>query len=374
MKRVIALLCSIAAMTSYVYPHEPNPVDSCAMSTIKKWDRIISKLPRLSGYMQTGWNYNSLGSGTSTFQIKRLRLLLDGTINDRASFRLQVEALSGLPAHHNGQKSIQVIDAYATYKVCDALSVRAGQFNSPLCYENYNLSPATMETIDFSSLSSRVVFRNAIGYDYSDFGRDLGIMVMGDLFPTGKGYTRLSYNVSLTNGHLPSIDDNNKSKEVQGVIFYRPGRFLNIKAGYNFGEFTGEKNPEGHKYQPMHRGVAGIWYDNPTGIDLRGEYGICNARHNGRDIVKENTFYILAAWHLGKFLPVIRYDYCRDSVEKATLAGNFDKYLVGLNYVLCKNIKLRTNYTLTAYTNSSRASNGGHRTSNQVQIMGEFSF
>ena len=372
MKKYLIALCCIAAMAPVMYPAEST--DSTLTATVSKWDKILSRLPKISGYLQTGWNYNSFGEGTSTFQVKRLRLLMDGVINSNASFRLQIEGFSGTPAHHNGQKTLQIMDAYATYRFCPAVQVRAGQFNSPLCYENYNLSPATMETIDFSALCSRIVFRNAIGYDYPDFGRDLGVMVMGDLLPTDEGFSRLSYNVSFTNGHLPSIDDNNKSKEIQGVIFYRMMKYLNIKAGYNFGEYTGARNPEGHKHQSMDRIVAGAWYDNPLGLDLRGEYGHCRARYKGSDIVNENTFYILAAWHLGKFLPVVRYELYRDSTDKEKPGANFDKYLAGLNFTPCKNIKLQANYTLTAYTRDSRKENDGKKTSNQVQIMGVFSF
>lgn len=372
MKKYLLALCCIAAITPVTCLAER--ADSTLTAQTGSWEHFVSKLPRISGYLQTGWNYNSLNEGTSTFQVKRLRLMLDGTINERASFRLQVEGFSGTPAHHNGQKSLQIMDAYATYKFNQAIQVRAGQFNSPLCYENYNLSPATMETIDFSSLCSRILFRNALGYDYSDFGRDLGIMIMGDILPTAQGFSRISYNISLTNGHLPSIDDNNKSKEIQAVIFYRPAKYLNLKGGYNFGEYTGEKNPAGHKYQPMHRAVAGIWYDCPTGLNIRGEYGHCSAIHNGEYIINENSFYILAAWNAKRFVPVVRYEYYRNKIDKSATNANYDKYLAGLNFIACKNIKLQANYTLTSYTRQSRILNNGHKTSDQIQIMGVFSF
>ncbi len=299
---------------------------------------------------------------------------MDGTVTDKASFRLQVEAFSGTPGHHNGQKSFQVMDAYATYRFNPHFQVRAGQFNSPLCYENYNLSPATMETVDFSSLCSRILFRNAIGYDYSDFGRDLGIMLFGDVLPAESGFNRLSYNLSLTNGHLPSIDDNNKSKEVQAVIFYRPVKKLDIKAGYNYGEYNGIRNLDGRRYQPMHRMVGGIWYNDPEGLDLRAEYGYATAKDGQTHIVKENLFYVLAAYHFGPLLPVLRYDMSRDGVRPDAIAGNYDKFLAGASYTFCKNIKLQANYTLTRYTDSSTAGNDGHRTSSLIQLMGLFSF
>lgn len=232
-----------------------------------------------------------------------------------------------------------------------------------------------METVDFSALCQRIVFRNAIGYDYADFGRDLGVMVMGDLAPTGDGYSRISYNLSLTNGHLPSIDDNNKSKDVQGVIFYRPLKYFDIKAGYSYGEATGSKCIDGHKHQALNRTVIGAWYNDPSGLDLRAEYGYASAKHNHKHIVKENSAYLLAAYHLGKFLPVVRYEFFRDGVDPSLTAANFDKILGGLTYEPCRHIKLQANYTLTRYSNrQARDTNNGHLTSSQIQLMGVFSF
>lgn len=53
-----------------------------------KWEKVLEKLPKLSGYLQTGWNYNSVGNGSSSFQAKRLRLIMDGNVVKNVSFRL----------------------------------------------------------------------------------------------------------------------------------------------------------------------------------------------------------------------------------------------------------------------------------------------
>lgn len=370
------LLCGIIAAMPFAV-RASGAIDTTSVAsgtTIEKWDAIISRLPKISGYLQTGWDYNSLGDGTSTFQVKRLRLLMDGVINSKASFRLQIEAFSGTPSHPNGQKSFQVMDAYATYRFSPAIQVRAGQYNSPMCYENYNLSPATMETIDFSSLCSRMLFRNAIGYDHSDFGRDLGIMVMGELFPSGDGSCFISYNLSLVNGHLPSINDSNKSKEVQTVLFYRPIKYFNAKFAYSYGEYDGLKEGDGYRNQPMTRVIGGVLYDNPTGIDIRAEYGYSTAKHKGFHVVKENSFYVLAAYHLGRFLPVVRYEFYRDGTDRSLITGNCDKYLLGVSYVPCRNIKFQANYTLTRYTADAKRSNDGCPNSSLIQLMGMFQF
>lgn len=78
-----------------------------------KWEKVLEKLPKLSGYLQTGWNYNSVGDGSSSFQAKRLRLIMDGNVVKNVSFRLQIEAFNGIAGstNGNGQKNLQVMDA-----------------------------------------------------------------------------------------------------------------------------------------------------------------------------------------------------------------------------------------------------------------------
>ena len=125
---------------------------------------FLKKMPvKISGYLQTGWNYTSnKNASTSSFQAKRLRLLLDGKVSENVDFRLQIEAFNGIAGstNGNGQKNIQVMDAFATWKICPEFKVRAGQFYTPLGYENYDISPATLETVDFSNIVYRIACRN----------------------------------------------------------------------------------------------------------------------------------------------------------------------------------------------------------------------
>ena len=73
---------------------------------------FLKKMPvKISGYLQTGWNYTSnKNASTSSFQAKRLRLLLDGKVSENVDFRLQIEAFNGIAGstNGNGQKNIQV--------------------------------------------------------------------------------------------------------------------------------------------------------------------------------------------------------------------------------------------------------------------------
>ena len=363
-------------VTTNVTPETTN-VTATQNTTAEKtgWEKALEKLPKLSGYLQTGYQYNSLGNHSSSFQAKRLRLIADGYVTDNVSFRLQIEAFNGISGTTNGrgQKNLQVMDAFATMKVNDALKIRAGQYYLPLGFENYALSPATLETVDFSDICYRMVCRNTYAYDFIEYGRDLGVMLMGDLAPSGKGFNYLSYNLSLSNGSLPCKDDQNKSKDLVAAVTVRPMKNFNVKASFNWGEYDGTINSVAYKNQDMTRYIFGAWYNDPQGLDLRAEYGHIGSSKDGNAIVKEDGFYALAGYHVGKWLPVVRYSLYRDKVNNASL-NNYDQILLGLTYHATARLKFQANYMLSNYTDDAKVSNNDKSSSSKLQIMGIFKF
>lgn len=344
------------------------------------WEKFLEKLPKISGYLQSGWNYTSnANSSTSSFQAKRLRLLLDGKVGEKVDFRLQIEAFNGISGstNGNGQKNLQVMDAFATWKIVPEFKVRVGQFYTPLGYENYDISPATLETVDFSNIVYRMACRNPYEYNLVDYGRDLGIMFIGDAFDSGKGFSYLHYDVAITNGSIPCKDDSNQSKDIYVSLTVRPFKYFNIKGTYNWGEYksvelTGGKGVGSGSYNPMNRFVVGAWYDNPKGLNLRAEYGHMKSAVGGVDVVKENGAYVLAGWHLGKFLPIVRWDMYEDCVNTGT-ANNYNRILLGCTYQIFKNMKLQVNYGHFMYSGDAKDALG-YDSSEQLQIMGMFKF
>lgn len=344
------------------------------------WEKFLEKLPKISGYLQSGWNYTSnANSSTSSFQAKRLRLLLDGKVGEKVDFRLQIEAFNGISGstNGNGQKNLQVMDAFATWKIVPEFKVRVGQFYTPLGYENYDISPATLETVDFSNIVYRMACRNPYEYNLVDYGRDLGIMFIGDAFDSGKGFSYLHYDVAITNGSIPCKDDNNQSKDIYVSLTVRPFKYFNIKGTYNWGEYksvelAGGKGVGSGSYNPMNRYVVGAWYDNPKGLNLRAEYGHMKSAVGGVDVVKENGAYVLAGWHLGKFLPIVRWDMYEDCVNTGT-ANNYNRILLGCTYQIFKNMKLQVNYGHFMYSGDAKDALG-YDSSEQLQIMGMFKF
>lgn len=347
-----------------------------------KWEKVLANLPKVSGYLQTGWNWTKNDLKTSnSFQAKRLRLMVDGKVGEKIDFRLQLEAFNGIAGstNGNGQKNIQVMDAFATWNIVPEFKIRAGQFYTPLGYENYDISPATLETVDFSNIVYRMACRNPYEYNFVDYGRDLGIMFMGDAFDSGKGFRYLHYDVAVTNGSIPCKDDSNKTKDVYASVTVRPFKHFNIKGTFNYGEYeskalgggAGMAAPKQH-YNPMTRFVVGAWYNNPEGLTLRGEYGQMKSSVGGQDFVKETGAYVLAGYRFGKFLPVVRWDMYKDDVNTTT-ANNYNRILIGCTYQMLKNVKFQVNYGHFMYDDAASKALGYDK-SEQIQIMGLFKF
>ena len=368
--------------------------DSVAQKEQTTWEKIISHMPKFSGYLQTGWNWSKTSAtgsrASSSFQAKRLRLIMDGNVGEKVDFRLQIEAFNGITGstNGNGQKTVQVMDAFATLKLMPELKIRAGQFHTPLGYENYDISPKTLETVDFSNIVYRMACRNPYEYNVIDYGRDLGVMIMGDAFDSGKGFRYLHYDLALTNGSLPTKDDRNSSKDVYASVTVRPMKYFNIKTTYNYGRYStqnigGSTGVGSGKYSPMNRMVVGAWYNDPQGLDLRAEYGLMKSKVDGVKFIDEQGAYFLAAYHINKWLPMVRWDMYKDSSEQGaagvvtgnnkTTTNNYNRILLGVNYQLYKNVTIQFNYHHYFYNKDVEAANG-YAATNQIQLMGRFAF
>jgi len=368
--------------------------DSVAQKEQTTWEKIISHMPKFSGYLQTGWNWSKTSAtgsrASSSFQAKRLRLIMDGNVGEKVDFRLQIEAFNGIAGstNGNGQKTVQVMDAFATLKLMPELKIRAGQFYTPLGYENYDISPKTLETVDFSNIVYRMACRNPYEYNVIDYGRDLGVMIMGDAFDSGKGFRYLHYDLALTNGSLPTKDDRNSSKDVYASVTVRPMKYFNIKTTYNYGRYStqnigGSTGVGSGKYSPMNRMVVGAWYNDPQGLDLRAEYGLMKSKVDGIKFIDEQGAYFLAAYHINKWLPMVRWDMYKDSSEQGaagvvtgnnkTTTNNYNRILLGVNYQLYKNVTIQFNYHHYFYNKDVKAANG-YAATNQIQLMGRFAF
>lgn len=371
---VLFLGCALLLSTSWAKAENDQPSNTKGEATqsntddlTKQVNKLLQLLPKFSGYIQTGYNWGDKnGDNRSSFQLKRMRLIMDKKVSERFDVRAQLELFSGsTDGTAFAKKTLTVMDAYINAHVTKALHFRAGQYYLPLGFENYDISPATLETVDFSNICYRMVCRNAVSTPtLIDYGRDLGVMAYGDFLPSKDNkFNYISYQVSLTNGYLPTLNDDNKSKDFVGRITVRPIEKLRIIGCYNWGEYkqlSADRKTVIGNYMPMNRVITGAWYYDPNGLDLRAEYGHIESDDAN---VKEDGFYFLAAYKIGKFLPVARFDMYRDKANK-TSANNKDNYLIGCTYEPIKDVKFQVNYILSDYTDKVDKGTG-----NSLQIM-----
>ena len=373
-------ILAVGDVQTLALPIDGNTAVSATQATyddrLEKIEKALSLMPKISGYLQTGYAYgDKKGGDISTFQMKRMRLLMDKKINNMFDFRAQFEVYSGSTDGTAYKKKVMtVMDAYINTHFSKAFHVRAGQFFLPTGFENYDISPATSETIDFSNLCLRMLCRNPVSSpNLIDYGRDIGVMLYGDLFQSQDQKSNyLSYNLSVTNGSVITLADDNKSKDVVGRLTFRPIEKLRIIGSYNWGEYKNndDKNvlvPGSKKHNQLSRYQAGAWYFDPNGLSLRSEYGFLRSKDAN---VKENTVYVLAAYRINNIIPVVRWDMYRDT-EHRTSAVNRDNILLGCTYEVIKDVKLQANYIMSLYTKDVKNANNKalDGVGNAVQIM-----
>ena len=316
-------------------------------------EKVQRMLPKVHGYLQAGYNYgNKQGDNTSSFKVNRLRLFIDKEINKTFDLRVQTELFSGsFDGTKYHKRVMTVMDAYVNINVDKRFKMRVGQYFVPLGFENYNISPATLELVNFSDICYRMECRNAISSPYLiDYGRDIGVMVHGDLFEnTEKGFSYLNYVLSVANGSIPTLNDDNKSKDIVGRLTVQPVKDLLLMGSYSWGESQGlGLGEQMSKYMPLHRMVAGAWYKTSQGLSIRAEYGQMWSQLGGQQVVDEAGFYAVVSHRFGRFTPVVKYELYRDRMQK-TSAVNRNQAVAGLSYQIHPSVKLQVDYGLVYY-------------------------
>ena len=183
------------------------------------WMRDLASRITFNGYAQGGWAYQDAdGRKTNAYNLKRTLLWAKARITDRWSFLFM----------HDFSSVVQ--EFYTDYRVTRdrALSVRLGQFKHSYTMEN-PLSPTQLELIDV--YSQAVLYLAGEGPDPLhgvNYGRDMGLMVYGDLLGD-----RLHYELALMSGQGVNRRDLNNQKDFIAKLEVRPVSGLRLVAsGY----------------------------------------------------------------------------------------------------------------------------------------------
>ena len=304
-----------------------QPTDSLE-TRLSKLEKMLEKLPDISGYINMRYQYNSADGGSNSFDIRRVRLSLQGNINPQIDYKLQAE-FAYTP---------KILDAFVQWKPLNALNIKAGQYKLPFSIEN-PYSPLKLETADYSQAVNELIpYSNGAG------GRDIGVSLWGG-FLKKEGYNLIDYNVGVFNGSGINNLDNNKKKSFVGTLSIHPVKELTIAGSYYFGGITKNSLTE-----DAYRFSGGIRYENDRWL-FRSEY---IGGKTGR--VRSGGYYAIAGFRfIPKLQGVLKYDsYQHDIHDKDTRSTH---YIVGLNYSVIRYLQLHVNY---AYRENRMAGNSNY--------------
>lgn len=287
-------------------------------------DRILARLPKISGYVQTGYEWSETAS---TFFIKRVRLNLTGDITPKLDYRVQIEFCSP-----------KIVDAYIRYRPFEALNFQLGEYKLPFSIENTEYVPLKYEFIEYPlSLRRLMGFNDVCGL--SATGRDMGAMLYGGFF-NRRGYSVVSYNLGVFNGEGLNTRDRNKSKDLAARLTLRPLRGLQIAGSYYWGEY-------GADYLERIRYGAGVCYDEGR-VVVRGEWigGTTGLPAGGT--LESRGWYAVAGWRVTeKLLPALRYDTLLENAAES--ASRQTNYTAGVVWHPVKYLRCQLNYTYEDY-------------------------
>lgn len=228
------------------------------------WTRDFTERITFNGYAQGGYSWqDGNNQQVNDFNLKRTLLWAKAQITPRFSFLFM----------HDFSSVVQ--EYYADYRFTRdrSLSVRLGQFKHSFSLEN-PLSPTQLELIDVYSQS--VLYLAGEGPDPLhgvQYGRDMGLMLYGDIFGG-----HLHYEAAIMNGQGINRRDGNNNKDLILRLDLRPVDGLRIVAsgqkgkGHAVNDSVVAWNPTIHKGDDYQRDRYSIGAEYKFGAYAPGEY------------------------------------------------------------------------------------------------------
>lgn len=309
------------------------------VNTLK--DRIT-----LSAYAQVGYTYNSAIKADNTFDIKRIIFMADGKITDQWSCYFMYDFYAN---------ALQ--EVYTDYRFLPGLTVRVGQFKTPYTMENL-LSPTSVELINCYALP--VCYLAAInGSDplcSASGGRDIGLMVYGDLF-----HKLLNYKMAVMNGQGINMKDQNTQKDVVGYLTVNPTQWLTVGGSFVLGTGHSVASTEINGIPVQSNYSRKRW---SLGATLTGKKASLRteflAGKNGD--ISSNGYYATGCLKLiPKLDAVASYEYLNKNTDMDDKQSN---YMAGLQYWFYPKCRLQLQYT----RNEPKSQDGFNLLQAQIQV------
>lgn len=317
MRKILLLTIALTAMGNLMAQETLNHV----VNTLK--ERIS-----LAGYAQVGYTYNDAIAPDNTFDVKRIIFMADGKITDQWSCYFMYDFNSGG----------NLLEVYTNYQFLPGLTARLGQFKTPYTIEN-QLSPSTIELINCSSqaMGYLAAFNGSDGLCGAQGGRDVGLMVYGDLFKN-----LLTYKLAIMNGQGINTKDRNTQKDVIGYLMVNPTQWLSVGGSFIKGKGYAVADSDitdikgGDNYDRNRWSLGAVLTGKRA--SLRTEF------MSGKDgSMESNGFYATGcAQVLPKLEVIASYDYFNRNTDIEMKQSN---YVAGLQYWFYPKCRLQAQYT-----------------------------
>lgn len=233
----------------------------------------------------------------------------------------------------------KILEVYTEYQFLPQLTARIGQFKTMYTIEN-PMSPCFVELIScYSQAVNYLAGINGSDPLYgSSSGRDMGILIYGDLFKK-----KLSYNFAVMNGQGINLKDKNNQKDIVGGLMVHPLDWLSVGGSFIKGKgcavAASAINPDiavGDNYT-RNRWSAGATIQTKP-VSLRTEYLAGKDGH-----IKSDGYYATASVHvLPKFDIVASYDYFNKDKAQDYKQSN---YVAGVQWWFYPKCRLQAQYT-----------------------------
>ncbi|NDW12389.1 porin [Bacteroides sp. 214] len=300
-----------------------------AQETLNTVINTLKERITLQGYAQAGYTYDDAEDPDNTFDIKRIIFIMDGKITDKWSCTFMYDFKQGG----------SLVEYYTDYSFLPGLSARFGQYKIPFTIEN-PFSASSVELIDsyFQSTLYMAGVNNSDKLLGGSSGRDIGLMLYGDLFNKF-----LSYRIAIMNGQGINQKDRNNQKDIIGGIDINPTSWLMLATSFMKGKGhamgTTELNPSiqyGDNYNRNRWAIGGTV--KLKDFTLRSEYMI----GKDRSVKSEGYYAVGTLTVLPKFDVIAAYDYLNKSKEINAKQTN---YIAGVQYWFYPRCRLQAQYT-----------------------------
>lgn len=287
----------------------------------------FNRFASFSGHIDTQYTYDE---GSNTFSLKRVRLAVTGEPVPGLEYRLQADMAGS---------ASKILDAFLRYRFNPFLNIQAGQFTTPFTLES-QYSLLKKEGIDYAQAISRLSGYNDVISERNSNGRDIGVMVYGNLFEVGENpYPIIKYNIGIFNGAGINRVDVNRAKDIIARVDVHPYvRNLVLSASVVAGSYDNGVNANAANNRFS---VGGEYKDDA--LTIRSEYVRAHIDNGGEKLSYDGYYAVAGYWFdltdSSRLRPIVRYDTFNDAGVVTTL------YMAGVDYWPLAHLRLQLGYT-----------------------------